>query len=253
MPEGGTLTISVDEGVADSEELDRFGLASAGPYVRLAVADTGHGIPEEVRERLFEPFFTTKEVGKGTGLGLSTVYGIVREAGGAIAVDSTPGAGARFSVYLPVGQAADVRVPSTGEPAGLGGSETLLVVEDDASLRLLLREALNERGYRVHEAAEGGAALRILDDPPQDLQLLIVDSTLPGAGGAEVASRFMAQIEGLRVLLVSGYPSEALLDLAESVPGVEFLQKPFSPATLLRRVRQLLDRPVSEDRVAGSP
>jgi PAS domain S-box-containing protein len=225
MPDGGTLTIRTD---------------NAEPHVTIAVSDTGHGMISEVRSHIFEPFFTTKEPGKGTGLGLSTVYGIITQAGGYIHVDSEPGKGATFTVGLPAVEAVVAR-PDTVSDIGdrsLHGSETVLLVEDNASVRALARETLTRYGYRVLEAENGQAALDVAAANLNSLSLVVTDVVMPVMGGRELATRLKTLRQGLKVLFTSGYANGSV---RQEIPAAFFLQKPFTPAALGRKVRELLD------------
>ncbi len=199
-----------------------------------------------VQSRVFEPFFTTKEPGKGTGLGLSTAYGIVRQSGGGISVDSEPDRGSTFRVYL-------LRSEGTAEPAAAPpveagprpGSETVLLVEDDEMFLELLAEVLESHGYTVLPAAEPAAALALCDGDPQRVDLLISDMVMPGMSGTELACRLLAEHPGMRVVLMSGYTDEVVADRGVLEVG-GYLQKPFSTKELARTVREVLDR--GEDR-----
>jgi two-component system, cell cycle sensor histidine kinase and response regulator CckA len=200
------------------------------------VADTGEGMSEEVLTRLFEPFFTTKEFGKGTGLGLATVYGIVRACGGAIDVDSRPGAGSTFRIYLP---ASDEQAPSVKgratRPPEAGRGETILVVEDEDPVRMLLRRILVDHGYQVLEARDGADGLRRSQEHGGEIHLLLTDVVMPEMTGPELARRFAAQRPSTRVLFMTGYTEQG-------PAGADvLLHKPFSSATLLGHVRRLLD------------
>jgi PAS domain S-box-containing protein len=245
MPGGGVLTIRTVD----------LGEGSDGQHrVMLAVVDTGCGMPEMVRARAFEPFFTTKEVGKGTGLGLSTVYGIVSQTGGEISVASEVGRGTTFRVYLP----ATVGVPPEREDAvhenDAGGGERILVVEDEPGVRAIVREVLEDQGYVVEEAAEPLAALELFEED-RAFDLLVSDVVMPGMNGVQLAGRLLERRPGLRVLLMSGYPSHGGVDLASL--GAAFLQKPFGTDALVRKVRGVLDQrsaqaPAEPLEVAGS-
>jgi CheY-like chemotaxis protein len=216
-----------------------------GPFVMIAVSDTGHGMDRETQARIFEPFFTTKEMGKGTGLGLSTVYGIVKQSGGYIWVYSEPGRGTTFKVYLPrVAQpvAEDTaRVPATGPAAG--GSETVLLVEDEDSVRELVEELLRAAGYDVLTAGRPADALRLADDCAGPLHLLITDVVMPQMAGPDLARRLRGMRPGLKVLYLSGYSPGIVADRGVLEEGAMFLQKPFSAEALETKVRETLDAP----------
>jgi PAS domain S-box-containing protein len=249
MPAGGHLTIATEnvEGIEGEVGAEREPLPP-GRWVRLTVSDDGEGMAPEVRERIFEPFFTTKELGKGTGLGLSTVYGIVVQNDGFIRVDSAPGRGTTFEIYLPEAPAEAPRELPAREHAPQRGTETILVVEDDAQVRAVTVRALRSAGYAVLVAGRGDEALEVSAREPGRIHLLVTDVVMPGLGGRAVAERIGAERPGVRVLYVSGYTQKVFDDEGELAPGVEFLAKPFTPDALLARVRAVLDAP---ERAAG--
>jgi two-component system cell cycle sensor histidine kinase/response regulator CckA len=238
MPTGGSLVIETR-----NVELDDASIRS-GPHVLLAIADTGHGMTPEIRARIFEPFFTTKEKGKGTGLGLATVYGIVQQSGGHIAVSSKPGQGTIFKVYLPRTQEVVARgkSPRTTAPAPRG-SEMVLLVEDEDAVRSLARLVLRRAGYRVLEAADGDEALRVVGRHQGPIHLLVADVVLPGQDGRQVAERLLGSHPGLKVLFLSGYTEDAVVRHGILEDQVHFLAKPYSPAVLAQKVREVLDAP----------
>jgi two-component system, cell cycle sensor histidine kinase and response regulator CckA len=239
MPRGGGLTLSTaNVELAPGDPLPDAGMAP-GRHVRLSVQDTGVGIDAETRLHLFEPFFTTKPQGQGTGLGLATVYGIVRQSGGHIVVESEPGQGARFDVWFPALDAVTLREPEEA-PTAPGGSETLLLVEDEAAVREVTARGLGLRGYRVLVADGAEGALRILrQGTPVDL--VITDVVMPGTGGLELGSEIARLRPGVKILFVSGYTHEAVRRQGVRDEGLHFLPKPFTPAILAARVRALLD------------
>jgi CheY-like chemotaxis protein len=209
--------------------------------VALVVTDTGVGMDATVRDHLFEPFFTTKPLGKGTGLGLATVYGIVRQSEGHISVESEPGQGAAFRIYLPrVDEAIEVHqeYPAPERPQG---SETVLVVEDEDQVRSLTQETLQRQGYAVLAARHPGEALLLAERHPGPIHLLVTDVVLPQMDGRELADRLAAARPELKVIYVSGYASGASTQVGGAKPGRGFLGKPFSPAALARKVREVLD------------
>jgi signal transduction histidine kinase len=240
-PDGGTLTIETVNVELDEAFTQAHLGAVPGPYALLAVTDTGHGMDAAVRAHLFEPFFTTKEVGKGTGLGLATVYGIVKQSDGYISVESQPGRGASFKVYLPriAAPPAPGLGPQKGRPAR--GTETVLVVEDESAVLALSRRALEAQGYVVLAASDAPSALRIVERYGGTIHLLLTDVVMPGMSGRELADRLAAQRPGIRVLYMSGYPGDEVIQHGAFPPGSAFLQKPFSPDALARKARDVLD------------
>jgi PAS domain S-box-containing protein len=249
MPHGGTLLIQTRNVAPEDPDLRIRPEPGAAGYVLLRVSDSGVGIDEATRGRIFEPFFTTKEVGKGTGLGLSTVYGIVKQSGGEIWVDSEVGRGTTFTICLPRTEAGEPKgVDAPARPASLAtGHETVLVVEDEASLRRVTRRTLESRGYAVLEAGGAEEALAILQSRGAPVDLLVTDVVMPGGNGAELAVQARGLFPGLPVLFISGYADEETLrhgvDQAEAV----LLSKPFSADDLVLRVRKLLDARAGAD------
>jgi two-component system cell cycle sensor histidine kinase/response regulator CckA len=244
MPKGGKLSIEVRNIVLEKGDPRLPPAIPPGRYVRLAVADTGCGMTEEVKEHLFEPFFTTKEQGKGTGLGLATVYGIVRQAGGFVQVRSEVNRGSTFAIYLPrVEESATPAAAQSAAPVPMSGTETLLLVEDEDSVRALVRLALKSRGYTVLSARHGTEALALCQRHDGPIHLLVTDVVMPLMGGRELANQLRARDAGLRVLYLSGHADQAMSRHGAFGEGEEFLQKPFSVDTLTRKVREVLDRP----------
>ncbi len=243
MPGGGKLIIETANVSLDAEYAQRHPGAQVGDYVLLAVTDTGVGMTDEVKAHLFEPFFTTKEPGKGTGLGLATVYGIVKQHGGNIYAYSELGKGTTFKIYLPAVEAEAERLPRRDEEGYVPrGTETVLVVEDEANVRAIVTRTLTEQGYTVLEAADGYEALRLARDYEGEIHLLLTDVVMPQMGGKELSERFAAIRPGVKTLFMSGYTDNAIVHRGILEPGVAFLQKPFTAAALARRVRQALDR-----------
>jgi PAS domain S-box-containing protein len=241
MKKGGTVTFETSNVVLDQDDAAHYPGTQPGPWVRLVVNDTGAGMSSDVLAHLFEPFFTTKAVGKGTGLGLSTVYGIVAQSDGLVAVESEPQRGTRFTFHFP--QTSHV-VSSPAAPPSLarpGGTETVLVVEDEPLVRAVTVRALSSAGYRVLSAGSGTEALALAAREPRPIGLLMSDVVMPGMSGPVVAASLCRQRPGLKVLLVSGYTRDAILERSALPPGTELLEKPFTPADLLKRVRALLD------------
>jgi PAS domain S-box-containing protein len=246
MPRGGTLALETENvRVGPAAAAARPGLRT-GAYVALRVRDTGTGMDESTRTQVFEPFFTTKEPGKGTGLGLATVYGIVNQSGGFVYVDSAPDAGSTFTVLLPAvagavesGESTEARVAH----ALLRGTETVLLVEDEASVRTAVRRMLERAGYTVLEARHGADALEILDAHAERIALVLTDVVMPEMGASVLLERLRARCPGKRTLLMSGYSAEAVARQGAPVDGVALLAKPFTADVLLRRVREVLDGP----------
>jgi len=242
MPEGGTLTLETRNFTADAEFARLHPQVAPGRYALLRVQDTGVGMDARTQEKIFEPFFTTKGPGKGTGLGLSTVYGIVKQSGGAVLVSSAPGRGASFDIYLPAVEKVVEAAPVKAAPAGrTTGTETVLLVEDDESLRRMARRALGEVGYKVLEAGGAEEALKLAAAGPAP-DALLTDMVLPGKNGVELAKALSAGRKDLRVLFMSGYSEIPATE--EELNGLThaFLQKPFSPDALALKLRELLDR-----------
>jgi CheY-like chemotaxis protein len=242
MPDGGTVTIETSDVELDAEFGRRRGAnVPPGRYVRLAVSDTGVGMDESTRSRIFEPFFTTKEVGKGTGLGLSTVYGIVKQSNGFIWVSSRPGEGTTFEVHLPrVGEPAPEEGSAPTIPAA-AGSETVLLVEDEESVRSLARRILERQGYTVLEARHGQEALRAAAEHAGTIDLAMTDVVMPEMSGSELAHRLEAMRPGVRVLYMSGYTDDEIIRRGVLGPGMAFLEKPFTANSLAKKVREVLD------------
>jgi CheY-like chemotaxis protein len=241
MPDGGKLTIQTANVELDESFTQAHLGAVAGSYAMVAVTDSGAGMDATVRAHLFEPFFTTKEVGKGTGLGLATVYGIVKQSDGYISVYTEVGKGSSFKVYLP---RIETPQPAPVAPAKSGparGSETVLVVEDEPAVLTLSRRALEMQGYVVLAAADGADALRIVERHGGTIDLLLSDVVMPGLSGRELADQLSVRRPGIRVLFMSGYPGDAVVQHGTLPPGSAFLQKPFSPDGLARKVRDVLD------------
>lgn len=249
MPHGGTITITTERAVLHEEQDESPQPIPPGTYVVLRVSDTGEGIPPAIISRVFEPFFTTKEKGRGTGLGLSTVYGIVRQSEGYIGIDSTLGNGTTFRIYLPVVDVStEPEQPLTEPPISLVGKETILLAEDEAQLRRLYTALLQKMGYHVLDTANAADALRLAGEYKGAVDLLITDVIMPEISGPELARRLDESGIRVPVLFISGYTSDAIMRHGILRPGVNYLQKPFAPIDLARRVRQLLNA-----RLSGAP
>jgi len=244
MPEGGKLTIETANVDLDEAYARHHGIElGPGPYVMLGVTDAGTGMDDKTKSLIFEPFFTTKEVGKGTGLGLSTVYGIVKQSGGYIWVYSEPGEGTTFKVYLPaVEKEATQAQKEQTSPDDLTGSETILIVEDDDALRKLACKILEPQGYSILEAQNGIEALKVSEEHGDQIHLMITDAVMPQMGGRELAERLRPLRPDLKVIYMSGYTDNAILHHGVLSPEIEFLEKPFTPARLKRKVREVLDQ-----------
>ena len=242
MPHGGNLTIETASVELDEEYASKHVDVLAGAYVVLAVSDTGMGMSEETQARIFDPFFTTKAKGKGTGLGLSTVYGIVKQSGGNILVYSEEGHGTTFKVYLPQLEVSTHKTEETPKETQIPrGTESILLLEDEDVVRSLTRKILEAAGYKVFEAARGDEALQLCADKNRVIDLLLTDVVMPETSGKEVADRVIGLRPGLKVLFMSGYTDEAIVHHGVLDSNVEFIQKPFTPAALAKKVREVLD------------
>jgi CheY-like chemotaxis protein len=240
MPAGGKLTIETGNVLLDGQYVHTHRAVEPGPYVMLAVSDTGIGMAADVKTRIFEPFFTTKEKDKGTGLGLSTVYGIVKQSGGSIWVYSEPGQGTTFKIYLPcVDQSADI------EEVGIvdqdyTGAETVLLVEDEEMVRQIANEILTLNGYRVLQAAHGNEALEISRNHDGVIDVMITDVVMPLMGGPELAQTLAASRPQMQVLYMSGYTDDTIVHHGVLQQGTAFLQKPFTAEAFTRKLREVI-------------
>ncbi len=242
MPRGGTLTIETATADLDEACAGRYHGLGPGRYARLAVGDTGCGMPPSVQAHIFEPFFTTKEPGKGTGLGLSTVYGIVKQSGGDIRVSSEPGKGSTFEIYLPaVESAAEQEAARRARAEACAGNETILLVEDDDALRELAARILHRAGYTVLCARDAGEAIAIGSGHEGPIHLLLTDVVMPGAGGRELSARLAEMRAELKTLYITGYASGDIDPGGGGDGSIALLQKPFTQEDLTRRVRRVLD------------
>jgi PAS domain S-box-containing protein len=241
MPAGGTLWVEAGEAFADDEAAERLGVP-AGSYVTVSVRDSGVGMDEETRGRIFEPFFTTKAKGRGSGLGLPVAYGIIKQSGGNIVVQTTPGEGSTFTVYLPLADepANEPAMAPVPDVSRLGGHETVLVVEDHEAVRRLAADVLRAHGYRVLVAAHGVDAIALVESRGGGIDLLVTDVIMPRMSGREVATALQQRVPDLGVLFMSGYTQTAIVQNGALESGLHFLPKPFTPAELLARVREVL-------------
>ncbi|HLY11937.1 MAG TPA: response regulator [Planctomycetota bacterium] len=243
MPSGGRLTIETRNVDLDAGYNDRHGRLRTGPHVLLAVTDSGIGMDAEVQSHLFEPFFTTKEQDKGTGLGLATVYGIIKQSGGDVWVYSEPGKGSVFKIYLPrIDEAPEGLAKSDARPRPNRGTETVLLAEDSDVVRRLLRELLRSNGYTLLEARHGVEALDIARNFQGKIDLLVTDMVMPQMSGRELAAHLSPERPEMKILFMSGYTEDAIARQGALDPGTAFLEKPFTPDSLARKVRELLDQ-----------
>ncbi len=241
MPAGGKLTIETDNVELDEHYAREHVSVRPGPYVMLAVSDTGCGMDKETQAHIFEPFFTTKERGKGTGLGLATVYGIVKQSGGNIWVYSEPGQGTTFKLYFPcVAGQAEMLTQKTESVSQLRGTETILLVEDDQQVQSLAARVLREQGYKVLETSNGKEALHLAAHYLAEIHLVLTDVVMPGMSGRVLVDHLKSLRPELRVLYLSGYTDDTIVHHRVLDPGASFLQKPFTPQGLARKVREVL-------------
>jgi signal transduction histidine kinase len=242
MPDGGRLSIETANVDLDESYSNRHFSVTPGPHVMLAVADTGTGMTPAVQARLFEPFFTTKPAGKGTGLGLASIHGIIKQADGNIWVYSEPGRGTTFKIYLPrAGQTATVGPATRPAPAALAGQSTILVVEDNDSLRLLASRSLERYGYSVLSAGTAREAVRVSEAYRGPIHLLLTDVVMPDVSGPELASGLAAARRDMRVLYMSGYTDDTVMRRGMLEGGTAYLQKPFTPQRLAQKVAEVLE------------
>jgi CheY-like chemotaxis protein len=242
LPQGGTITITTRSQTFDEADCRARLDVSPGAHVLLSVSDDGLGMPPEVKARAFEPFFTTKGPGKGTGLGLAMVYGAVKQAGGAIELDSEPGRGTTVTILLPrVSEAVEPGDAATSTQRGRA-HETIILVEDDELVRAFAGRVLRQRGYLVRDFPDGPSALVALRSSADPAHLLVTDVVMPGMNGRILAQRLTELRPGLRVLYTSGYPKDALTPAGILEPGLDLLPKPYTPDALASSVRELLDK-----------
>jgi signal transduction histidine kinase len=243
MPDGGSLTIETELVELDDNYIKMHGFGKIGKYVLISISDTGFGIDEATKTKIFEPFFTTKELGKGTGLGLSMVYGIIKQHNGYINVYSEPGEGTTFRIYLPVIKAVSEKMqPSSGHVPVQGGTETILVAEDDRALRRLSKDILEKNGYTVVEAVDGDDAISKFRENTKDIQLLLLDVIMPKKNGKDVYEEIKKIRSDIKALFLSGYTSDHIQRKRVLEEGINFIFKPVSVNDLLRKVREVLDK-----------
>jgi CheY-like chemotaxis protein len=241
MPQGGLLQVDVEAAEIDGEYIRIHGYGQAGPYALISVTDTGSGMDQQMLEKIFEPFFTTKDVGKGTGLGLAIVYGIIKQHNGYINVYSEPGKGSTFKIYLPLIRDGIQNVPPPEPEHMLGGTETLLIAEDDDTLRDLICTVLREFGYKIIEARDGEEAVRKFEQNRDTVRLVILDVIMPGMSGKEAYDAIAEIQPRVKIIFQSGYPVDLMHRKGLPDSADHFLSKPISPRLLLKKVRQALD------------
>ena len=240
----GKLTIETHNTYIDESYSQQNASVPVGHYVQISVSDTGHGMSRETQEKAFDPFFTTKQPGQGTGLGLSQVYGFVKQSGGHVKIYSKIGEGTTVKVYLPRAHAAVAAAEETdgAQVVGASGSESILVVEDEADVRSYLVETLRDLNYHVEEAPDGAAALALYDSGPFRVDLLLTDIVMPGMNGRQLAREMQNRLSKLKVLFITGYSGDAIVHQGRLDPGVSMLQKPLTQVMLASKIRDLLDR-----------
>jgi two-component system, cell cycle sensor histidine kinase and response regulator CckA len=241
MPHGGRLSIRTSAVHINARDRVPALGGLEGACVKLSVRDNGSGMPPEVFSHLFEPFFTTKEAGHGTGLGLATVYGIVRQSGGGILVESLPGQGTAFDLYFPASKKSEVPAQGAPPPEAAGGQETILLVEDEAQIREVLKRSLSLKGYTVYEASQGAAALELFKKFGSSIDLIITDMIMPQMGGKELTLAIRRERPDARILFMSGYTDQHTMKNGLLTDRSFFLQKPFNISDLLAKVRDLLE------------
>jgi CheY-like chemotaxis protein len=242
MPNGGILSIDTARASMDEKFVRIHGFGKIGTYALITVSDTGTGMDEQTKARIFEPFFTTKELGKGTGLGLSMVYGIVKQNHGFIVCSSEPGRGTTFQVYFPPVVTQPPAKTSVPPPPVRGGLETILIAEDDETMRNLFASIFTDQGYRVITAADGEEAIVRFRKNAANVKLLLLDVVMPKKNGKEVFDAARKITPGIRSLFISGYTADIVHRKGILDEGINFITKPVVPADLLRKVRQILDQ-----------
>jgi CheY-like chemotaxis protein len=243
MTDGGMLTLATANIELDEAYAQTYREVKAGPYVMLSISDTGCGMDEKTKARIFEPFFTTKGTGKGTGLGLATVFGIVKQSGGHITVYSEVGKGTTFKIYLPKDETSvESTTPKKTPPALPRGTETILVVEDEDMMRNLACRILQAQGYTILQAQNGDEALQVYEQHQGSIHLILTDVIMPKMGGRQLYDRLHAVQSDLKVLFMSGYTDDAVLRHGVLEADTNFIEKPFTYASLAKTVREILDR-----------
>jgi CheY-like chemotaxis protein len=244
MPNGGQLTLELSNATVTPMEALRISEGRPGEFVLLKIVDTGTGMPPEIMQRIFEPFFTTKGPGKGTGLGLATCFGIIKQTSGMLAVASEVGVGTTFSIYLPRAEAAEVQATAETKTETVGGgSETILVVEDEEILRELAVDVLEGFGYRVIAVEDGLEAVKTLQEQAAQIDLVITDLVMPRMSGRELVAWIAEKYGEMRVVFTSGYTDDEIIRHAIEDAKVEYIQKPYTPKALAQKIRQVLDTP----------
>jgi CheY-like chemotaxis protein len=242
MPDGGSLSISTKQVMVKEGKEALYDLATPGKYALISISDTGPGIDKKSMERLFEPFYTTKEVGKGTGLGLSIVYGIVKQHDGSILVSSEPGKGTTFRIYLPLVMDDFVVGDQTSIPSPLaGGTETLLIVDDEEIVRVFLKKILERAGYKVIVAADGDEALKRFREQ-QDIDLVLSDVVMPNKNGKVILDEIRKIMPEIKVIFISGYTADIMQKQGIQEEAIELITKPFKKNDILRKIREVMDR-----------
>jgi CheY-like chemotaxis protein len=242
MPGGGKIVIETANVDLDEDYCALHPYVIPGRFVMLAVSDTGQGMSEEVKAHIFEPFFTTKERGSGTGLGLATTYGAVKQSGGSIEVYSEVGKGTIFKIYLPRVEEAEKPVKDSRLMDLPGGAETVLLVEDEDTVRNLCSRILGDLGYRVMQARSGAEAVAAAVGGADRIDLLLTDVVMPGMSGKELATQLVLHHPGMKVLFMSGYTDNAIVHHGVLDEGVSFIGKPYTPSALARKVREVLEK-----------